>query len=194
VSSRTGANAQHRSLAFYHQDGLLDIFIGACVLMLGLFWIAEMPWLGGVIVVPLLPAFKGARERLVFRRLGVTGPRDERQSRALLVVGLASGALLMAAGAGVAAWLAFGMPSAEVRAWLGEYLMLILAGLCTLMLLAVAGAMQIRRYYLYTALTAVVLIACQMLNAPFPAYWIAPGLLLMAGGGLLLFRFLRDYP
>ena len=50
------------------------------------------------------------------------------------------------------------------------------------------------RIALYAALTAVVLIALQVLNAPIAAYWIGPGLLLMAGGGLLLFRFLRTHP
>jgi hypothetical protein len=71
--------------------------------------------------------------------------------------------------------------------------MLFLASLCALMMLAVAATMQIRRYYLYTALTAAILIGCQVWNAPMPIFWIAPGLLLMAGGSLLLYRFLRNY-
>ena len=194
MSPTSASNTGEHPTAYYHQDGLLDIFMGVGVLMLGLFWSVEMPWLAGVIVAALVPAWKPARERITFRRLGVAGPPAAGRSRAALLVGLVSGALLFAAGAGVAALLAFGTLSAEARAWLGENLMLMLAGLCALMLLAVAAVMQIRRYYLYAALTAVVLIALQVLNAPIAAYWIGPGLLLMAGGGLLLFRFLRTHP
>ena len=101
--------------------------------------------------------------------------------------------LLMVVGTAVF-FLARGALSPEMRAWLGDHLMLFLAGLGALMLLVVAAVMRIGRYYLYAALAIAVLLACQMWNAPIALYWIAPGLLLTIGGGLLLYRFVRSHP
>jgi hypothetical protein len=193
VSSTSAANAENRSIAYYHQDGLLDIFIGWGVFMIGLFWFVDMPWLGAAFIAPMVPAWKSARERVTLRRLGVGSPPDANYTRALLLMGVASGFLMLAVVAVVAALFSAGMASAETRAWLGEYLILMLAGLCALVLLAVAAGMQIKRYYLYAALTAAALLGCQFWNAPVPFYWIAPGLVLMVGGGLILLRFLRVF-
>jgi hypothetical protein len=193
VTPTPAGSAENRSIAYYHQDGLLDIFIGWGVFMIGLFWFVEMPWLGAAIIAPMVPAWKRARERITFRRLGGTAPSDDKYTKPLLLISLVGGLLLLVVVAGVAALLSAGAASVEARAWLGEYLMLILAGLCALVLLAVAAGMQIRRYYLYATLIIAVLLGCQLWNAPISIYWIAPGLVLMAGGGLILLRFLRSF-
>lgn len=70
---------ENRLFKHYFDDGLLDMFIGVGLALLGAAWLCEMVALGAIVPVVLMPLWKPLRERLVESRAGSIKFKAERQ-------------------------------------------------------------------------------------------------------------------
>ena len=64
----------------YFDDGLLDIFIGLAVALIGVLWIIELVALGAMVPVLLMPFWNPLRQRIIEPRSGVIAFKVERKA------------------------------------------------------------------------------------------------------------------
>ncbi len=185
----------------YHQDGLIDIFIGVYVLMFGLgILFRTVADFGTWIVIPaifpavMVPIWVSAKRRITMSRIGYVkfGVRSAGKLMALLLG-------LFVAAAGLGAFMAFSFSSSPgwaltVRDLMVSYSMIIIG----IVAAAVSGlfgyTMGLKRLYTYGLLTLVLFLAGYFITFPFEYILLAIGLVIIINGFVLLIGFIRKYP
>jgi len=71
---------EQRLFTEYFDDGLLDLFVGTGIALIGFMWILELVALGAIVPVLLAPFWKIARQKIVEPRAGVISFRAERKA------------------------------------------------------------------------------------------------------------------
>jgi len=181
---------EKKAFVSYHQDGLVDLFLGALLLAWGLTMETMLKGMGGVWFVVLFPFLLLARRRLTYPRLGYAQFTRERRNRRRLVALFTATALL---GLMVAfLWSNQSVPG--LRDWLHRYIEIFFGGLIAAVLLFKAGISGIRRLYLYAAVILISFAAAQWSPFRIQYSFIVSGAVILAGGAVVLARFLRRYP
>jgi hypothetical protein len=175
----------------YHQDGLLDIFVGLYAIAFGLGMIADkilefgfgaiMP---AILIAIVLPIWIEAKRKITMPRIGFVkfGARGSNKLFALLL-GLAV--------AGLGVFMLFGvfLATGQIgRPWWIEILFqygMIWIGL---------GSAVIGRLYGYGLLTFALFASGHFLSVPFEYLLLAIGSVIIASGAALLVQFIRRYP
>jgi len=182
---------QNRVLKSSWNDGLIDLFAGIGVLLIGLSWQFDLVPLGSIAPALLIPVWQPLRRRLIEPRTGYMefGERTRlRLSRSLLTM-IILGVGTLALGVGIYLYAAGGVPMAGVTVVAG-----LPAALIGLAALIAGNSFGIPRFPLY-ALVFMVGAAATILLGLEPALpMMAGGALAAASGALLLGRFLRDHP
>lgn len=185
---------ERRAYSSYHQDGILDIFIGFSILLFGLWIIADMAYMAGAFVAIFTPIYAQAKKQITVPRLGYVKfahPRIAKMKKTtlfLVIVGvltLIPGALLfMTTKMGILGPIQF----------LTEYGMIVI-GLAGMVILAVVAYIsEIRRLYAYSVLFSVIFITGYFLSIPFFYYLLTLGAVILLSGLYLLTLFIRSYP
>lgn len=175
-------------------DGLLDLFVGAGLVLIGAAWMAASPVYGALAPAVLVPAWTPLRERWIERRLASVTFSAERESetRKSMIGWLIFGAcvlitelvVLVFAGGGEASILArlddaiVALPSALVATGL-------LAGL-------MIGAWRFAGYAAAALGIGVIGVVRGVKEPGVPI--LAAGLLVLCGAAALLVRFFRTHP
>jgi hypothetical protein len=181
---------EHKAFVSYHQDGLVDLFIGTLLLFWGLTMETMLKGIGGVWFVVFLPILLLARRRITYPRLGYARFSRERQNRRKMAVLFTLTALL---GLLVAfLWSSQSFPG--LRAWLHRYIEIFFGGLIAGVLLFKTLISGIRRLYLYAAVILISFAAAQWSPVPIQYSFIISGAVLLISGAVVLTRFLRRYP
>ncbi len=177
----------------YHQDGLIDIIIGASILGFGLQIATDnsaflfLTWMGFILYTPL-------KNRLTVPRLGYVRFDEERKTTMRLVLMVAVGILVLAMFIGLYVFILSDSMPQTLSDWLRKYHMLVLGTFIAIPLIAAAFWMGVKRLIVYAGLTIVVILAGIQLEIPAPVYIIALGCTILLSGLWILFRFLRQYP
>jgi hypothetical protein len=181
----------------YHEDGLVDTFVGIGVLFAGLMMLLdwEIP-LGGAWVVIWLPLWLSAKRSITARRVPDIQVSSEQYSGALkAAVFMCSMLVLLVAAAMVVLW---GQVSGNIPAWfmagLREYLMVVLGLFGAVVMGAAAWLSGLKRLYAYALLTAVASVVGHLLGAPIALVVTLMGGVVALWGVVLLIRFARKYP
>ncbi|UCD44647.1 MAG: hypothetical protein JSV27_11115 [Candidatus Bathyarchaeota archaeon] len=186
---------ERRAYLLYHEDGLIDIIIGVCIMISSLYIYAEMIWLVGSIVAVWLPVYMGAKRKLTFPRIGQVTFSRSRSGRtrnvfffflAMNVLGVLLGAYAFTAvsGGSIPAWLVI----------LGEYFPIVI-GLIGASLFSFIGAItEIKRFHGYAAVALVVMGSNHFLGVPFAAHLGILGVVILTSGIVQLQTFRRKYP
>ena len=178
---------------FYHQDGLLDIFIGLGILMAGLSLWADMFWMTGAWVAIFLPMWIAARRSITYRRAVDEQPLHAQHTRYPVVIAVLVGLVLM----GVLVWAVFSLGSENMpalRTWLSTYIHLVIGLGIALFLIITAAVMRIPRFTIYAGLVGVVFAAGQGLGWVFWVSMSASGGLMALLGAAVLSRFVSRHP
>lgn len=186
---------QKRAYMSYHQDGLLDIFVGVYILGFGLGAYLDIVYeLGFAILLPaimaavIIPFWYSAKRMITMPRIGFVNFGKSQANRLMVVfIGLAV--------LGLAFSVMFSL--AATQAWVHvimRYGMIILglAGSATCCL--IGYSMGLRRLYGYGLLTLVLFVGGHFVGISAWYSMIALGTVITVAGSYLLICFVRKYP
>jgi hypothetical protein len=185
----------------YHQDGLLDIFVGLYALAFGLGMIADKTLEFGfgtimpaILIAIVLPIWIEAKRKITMPRIGFVkfGTRGSNKLFALLL-GLA------VAGLGVFMLFSVFLATGQIgRPWWIEILFqygMIWIGLGTAVIGSLfAYTMGLKRLHGYGLLTLALFAGGYFLSVPFEYLLLVIGSVIIASGAALLVQFVRRYP
>ena len=192
--SATISNKIDKRIAAYHQDGLLDIFIGFAIFFAGLFLWTEMVWMAGIFIPVLMPSFQAARKRFLQPRIGDLPASSHQQAQAqkvLLLTSLLFGVLFLV---GIGIFFAFGVMSGPLNDWLRNYFLLVIGIIFAGAWLFAAAMLKISRFYLYAIFTFAALAMAQYSVFQFWIALVILGGLIILSGAFILLRFLQQHP
>jgi hypothetical protein len=178
-----------------HKDGLLDIFIGLCILLVGLFLLTELVYLAGVIPAIFLPLWQPVRKKTLMR-LGLEDIPDSQKSkkRLMLLFSLFLGVLTFSAVLGLYLAVSFDALPPRWVGWIGENFIFALFVLGAAMMAFSAWLTGVRRLFFYSALLLLFVIAAEALGVSLALALIALGVVILMCGLWLYGSFLRRYP
>ena len=192
-------DVEKKTYMSYHQDGLIDIFVGIYVLLFGLgillmtvtdfsTWFV-IPAIFPAIMVPIWISFK---KRITIPRIGYVkfGSKSANKLMAVLTG-------LMVAGLG--AFMVFTFASSQGWALTLRNLIIsnsmIIIGIGTASISSLfAYTMGLKRLYAYGLLTLVLFLTGHFITIPFEYFLVTIGLVIIINGFVLLMRFIQKYP
>lgn len=175
---------QRQMMLYYTQDGLWDLFVGACVLAWGLLVETDMSTMIGVACAAAFAFLWQAKKRITHPRIGYARFRPTSRWRGLLaaVIGMVVGGGLVLLRSQTA-----------VGALIEPYLPVV-TGLAMGLLVAVVGAsFNVRRFYAYGALIFLAGVVHQWGGVPLWLVVTLAGVVITVSGARVLVRFLREY-
>ena len=183
----------------YHQDGVLDIFVGVYVLLFGLgislMTVTEFStWFVIPAIFPaiMVPIWISAKKRITMPRIGYV-KFGSRGANKLMAVFLG----LMVAGLGT--FMAFSFSSSQAWALTLRNLiisngMIVIGISATCISGLFAYTMGLNRLYVYGLLTLALFFAGHFITIPFGCFLLTIGLVIIINGFVLLMQFIRKYP
>ena len=185
----------------YHQDGLLDIFVGVYILLFGTgILLLTMTDFSMWFIIPaifpaiMIPIWISAKKRTTMPRIGYVkfGVRGANKMMALFL-GLTV--------VGLGAFMVLGMGAFTGQGWaltlkdflISNIMIIIGLGAATISSLF-AYTMGLKRLYGYGMLTLVLFFTGYFLAIPFEYFVVTIGLVIIISGFVLLMRFIRKYP
>ena len=190
---------EKRTYMSYHQDGLLDIFVGVNVLLfaLGILLMTVTDFSTWFVIPAIFPAIMipiwiSAKKRITMPRIGYVkfGSRGANKLMAVLVG-------LMVFGLGT--FMVFSFSSSQ--GWALSLRNLIISN--GMIIIGVAAAsisslfaytMGLKRLYAYGLLTLVLFFTGHFIIIPLEYFLVTIGLAVLITGFVLLMRFIRKYP
>ena len=178
---------QRKIYLSFFQDGLWDMLLGFFLLGWGIGILTEMTALIGGWVVVAYSGVWGLKRWLTYPRAGVAVvPQAQKTTARLLIAGIV--ALLL----GI---MAFVLVSAgSTPDWLGKFFIFIFGAIIAAVVCMIGYWWNISRWYIYAALTLAGAASHQWLDVPLEYGFIAPGVIIMLSGLIILLKFLRRYP
>jgi hypothetical protein len=185
---------ERKAYTSYHQDGLIDIFMGFFILTSGIMMFIDMLWLAAVFWFTAISSYAAAKKVFTIPRIGYVKfvPSKIKRMWTIALIALSVSALLGA--------IAFMETSIEnsIPSWvilLEEYFPLVVGATGAVVFSLVAYGFRIYRLYAYGILTLTLsAVAHFLVSFPFPYSVILLGTLILFSGAVLLFRFIRKYP
>jgi len=184
----------------YHQDGLIDIFVGVYILLFGSGILLKSvtdftTWFVIPAIFPaiMVPIWISAKKQITMPRIGYVKFRSGGANKLTVIfIGL------LVAGLGV--FMAFTFAS-TTQAWASalrdlmvSYSMIIIGiGAATISSLF-AYTMGLKRLYAYGLLTLVLFLTGHFITIPFEYLLLTIGLAIIINGFVLLMQFIRKYP
>ena len=183
----------NRAYMAYHQDGIIDMMLGAGVTGFGLRMFFDSPalivlsWMPFLFYMPLKTHITAPR----FGYVRFTGEEEERtKNTRYLLLGLLALIVVL----GLVVVLVYGRLAPQVQEFISQNGILFLGGMAALLLVVAAVLTGLRRFYLYAALTLLFYIAGVLLPVNEGLMTVLLGLVIFTVGAWLLSRFLRAYP
>jgi hypothetical protein len=184
----------------YHQDGLIDIFVGIYVLLFGLgILLLTVTDFSTWFVIPaifpaiMIPVWISAKKRITMPRIGYVriGSRGANRLMAIFIG-------LMVAGLGVFMVFTFASRTQTWASMLRDLLIsngMIIIGIAAATISSLfAYTMGLNRLYIYGLLTLVLFFAGHFITIPFEYILVTIGLAVIINGFVLLTRFIRKHP
>ena len=185
----------------YHNDGLLDIFIGVGILVIGLGMLTDIYYVFmAILPAIMLPVWRDAKKKYTAPRMKyiqfTDADRAARKMTALLIGLLLAGMLVFLAGAMAALFWSQsdGLLPVPIMDILKEYYWMLLGACGALILSTIALLYRLKRYFVYAALTLAIYTFSYALSAPFWLTITLTGTTITTFGLAVLLRFMQDYP
>lgn len=178
----------------YHQDGLLDLFLGIAIILFGFGMATDQAYIGGIMPAIFFPLWAVIKKSVTIPRIGNVNFGTDRKIRikkeyAFFVVFFSITVI-----AGVVMFFAHGNVSEGVDAFLRKFVMLPMGIIGAVGFSFLAYWKQINRYYLLAVLILIFIIAGPLLEIPHPVYFIALGVIIFLVGLFVLIKFLIQNP
>lgn len=185
---------EQKTYLSYHQDGLLDLIIGAIILGMGLKEIIDSSiWNFAAILLIIL--YIPLKRSITFPRLGYAKFKIQRGGVNVLVAGgMVLGFLLLMTVGMLILLRTDGSMSSPLILWIREN-PLILYGLLGFMGFGLAGlVVGLKRLFVYALLSILFMIGGHFLGLPNSVPFLLLGGAILIMGAFLLISFLRKYP
>ncbi|MDO8056533.1 MAG: hypothetical protein Q6361_06700 [Candidatus Hermodarchaeota archaeon] len=184
---------ERKAYTIYHQDGIVDIFLGLVIVIFALMLLTPMfevtiPLMGGISVVWIL-SFTGAKRSITVPRIGYVEFKAHRRYRVtflavfLLIVNLAFFAII-----------ASDILRNEFVFLFNQYGLFIVAVVIGGIFVLFGWVVQISRLYGYGGVTFVAFATAQVFLLHLALPVLVLGVVITVTGFLLLYRFLQKYP
>jgi len=195
---------ERKAYLSYHQDGLLDIFIGMFIFAFGLYILSESDFpIIAVLPALLVPVWASVKKKITYPRIGYVKFGKSTKTRRTKSMLLLSGVLTLLLGFGV--FLTITLRRGPLPLWLivmGAYGMIIAGGIVAAILGVVAYINGINRLYVYAAMffamysTGHFLVIIPGFDAfqKIAVVNIPLGVIILGYGLYLLSRFLHEHP
>jgi len=185
----------------YHNDGLLDIFIGLGILVVALGMLTDIYYVF-IAILPaiMIPVWRDAKKRYTAPRMKTIHfpevDRIARRTMALLTGLLMAGMLVFLVVAMVVLFesQSNGLLPIWLQTFIKEYFWLLLGAFGAGVLSLIAWLYRLNRYFIYAALTLAICAIATLLSAPFWLTVVLTGATITFFGLAVLLRFMQDYP
>jgi len=185
----------------YHNDGLLDIFIGIGVFIIGLGLLTDIPYVFFATLPAIwLPAWRDAKKRYTAPRMKyirfTEAQRMAMKTKALLTGLLLAGVVVFLAGALVPVlWSrSTGLLPLWLQSFIQEHFWLLPVVFGAGILSLLAWLYHLNRYFVYAALTLGIFTIASTFSAPFWLMFALTGISIALLGMMVFLRFVRTYP
>ena len=178
----------------YHQDGLLDLFLGIAIILFGIGMATDQSYIGGIMPAILFPMWAAIKKSITIPRIGNVNFGTDRKIRMKKEYTFFVIFFSITVIAGLVMFFAFGNMPARLDALLRKFIMLPLGIIGAFGFSFLAYWKQINRYYILAILILVFILAGPLLEIPHPIYFIALGMVLFLVGLFFLIRFLIQNP
>ena len=192
---------QQEDYLHYHNDGLMDIYVGFGILMIDLGMLTDIYYVFiAILPAVFIPMWRESKKKYTAPRMKYIhfpeADRIARRTMALLTGLLMAGMLVFLAGAMVALFgsQSNGLLPVWMQAFLKDNFGLLLGTFGALVLTSIALLYKLKRYFVYAALTLVILTITSALNAPFSLMIASTGITIALFGLVVLLRFKQEYP
>lgn len=184
---------ERKAYTSYHQEGLIDIFVGLAIINLGICLlptVIEYAYLGmGSVAVVWFFGYLGAKRTLTVPRMGYVEFSKQRQGRLMFLL-----SFLLILNLLLVLIPVLGLLTSEVMHFLRVNVLAII-GLAAGGLFALfAFVTNIHRLYGYSSIALVLFVLAHVFSAQLSIPTILLGLVMTATGFALLYTFLRKYP
>lgn len=175
----------------YHQDGLVDVFLGLAILVFGAYILYEPGMVaiaGGTIAVfPVM--YAAAKKSVTIPRLGYVKFASQRRNktRNVLLFLVVAGVLGNVAGV-------FAMIYRPFVIFLVENYMIVVGVVGAAIFSLAAYLSEVKRFYAYSAINLIAFPSGYILPTAIYQPMILLGAIITISGAFLLYRFLRKYP
>jgi hypothetical protein len=187
-------NLERKAYLSYHQDGILDFFIGFNILLFGLWILADMVYLAGAFVAISTPIYAQMKKQITMPRLGYVKFAPSRTAKSQKTILLLVIAGFLAFIPGVFLFVTTDMGIQAPIQFLIDYGMIVIGVAGMVLITAVAYLTELRRLNAYAVLFLVLFMSGHFLSYPFAYYLIALGTTILVSGAYLLINFQRRYP
>ncbi len=190
---------ERRTYMSYHQDGLIDIFVGVFILSFGLgillMTVTEFStWFVIPAIFPaiMVPIWVSAKKQITMPRIGYVKFRSKGANRLMAV-------LLGLMVVGLGTFMVFSFSSSQAWALTLRNLIIsngmIIIGIGAAIISSLfAYTMGLKRLYAYGLLALGLFLAGYFINIPFEYFLPSIGLVIIINGFVLLIQFVHKYP
>ena len=176
----------------YHEDGIIDIFAGAWIVIFGILAIlTDRVWVAGMFPVYGLALFVAIKKKITVPRIGYMKFNRQQKSK-IEKVFFSIHAIIYS--------FAILLYTHNTPSWIDtlfqDYPMLFFGAIVTLFFIVAVWTVGVRRFYAYALLTLVVSVGGHMIDTdvPYGVFPVLLGILIMSAGVLILNQFLQKYP
>ena len=192
---------EKRTYMSYHQDGLIDIFVGVYVLLfsLGILLLTLTDFSTWFVIPAIFPALMvpiwvSAKKRITMPRIGYVKFSTQRGTNKLIAVFIG----LMVAGLGTFMVFTFASTSQAWALTLRNLIIpnsiIIIGALAAVISSIFAYTMGLTRLYVYGLFTLILFVTGHFITIPFGYLLLTIGLVIIISGLVLLTRFIGKYP
>jgi hypothetical protein len=187
-------NLERKAYLSYHEDGILDLFIGFNILLFGLWILADMVYLAGAFVAISTPIYTQMKKQITIPRLGYVKFTSSRTAKSQKTISLLIIAGFLAFIPGVFLFITAGMGIQAPIQFLIEYGMIVIGVAGMVLIASIAYLTELRRLNIYAVLFLAIFLSGYFLSFPFVYYLIGLGTIILVSGAYLLIRFQHNYP
>jgi len=175
-------------------DGLIDLFVGFALALVGAFWISPDPGYGAVVVPIMAPFWIVARNRISEPRRGVVILSAERMTVEKKKLAGLNFFWIATLTVGIVWFVIARLGGAPPAYWVSHIVAGLPAALLAIAAIFIAFAYGLKRFLKYAAVLLVSAVAVVLLGLQPGWGFIPGGIVCLAVGGTILFRFIRKYP
>lgn len=183
---------ERKAYTSYHQDGIIDIFLGLAILTFGVlllpFLIESTYYLWGGVLVIWVISYAGVKRAITVPRIGYVEFKQGRRLRVMFLV-----LFLFVSNLVIFLITAFGLLTPEMILLLNQYGLLIIAIVVGGLFVLFGWVVQIYRLFGYGLLTFLGFVIAHVFALHFSYPIIVLGLVISVTGFVMLARFLQKY-
>jgi hypothetical protein len=184
---------ERKAYTSYHQDGLIDIFLGLAIIFFGVMlltmFLGGMFYIWGSTFIIFFFSYVGAKRSITVPRMGYVEFKQSRRVRIILLV-----LILLILNLALFLFMAFDLLTPELNAFLNQHGLLVIGATAGGLFAFFGWVVQIYRLSIYGAVAFLVFFVSYagVLHLAIPV--IVFGLVIATTGFVLLSQFLRQYP